>query len=283
MIINVLDKGYVKLINHMGDDMSPVLDARVSTGTDSNPERDDALREFLLEHRHTSPFESMIMQVELKIPICILRQLERHRTVDNCDGIVIESLDENFRKWFSPNEQSGRYTAFKEEFYIPDIILGPDKVNKQGSSKELDEELQNSYKNTLLNKNIEEYEEYNQYIQKGVSKETARFLLSQNVYTIRRFTASFHNWKDLLEKRKTRNAQREARKYAEAIYTIMRSLWPKSCALLEEHSFGGVHLCKTEVEWIKDLLSREGSKEFISRLGSYSERRWAKFFAKLTI
>ena len=281
MIINVLDKGYVKLINHMGDDMSPVLDARVSTGTDSNPERDDALREFLLEHRHMSPFESMIMQVELKIPICILRQLERHRTVDNCDGIVIESLDENFRKWFSPNEQSGRYTAFKEEFYIPDIILGPDKVNKQGSSKELDEELQNSYKNTLLNKNIEEYEEYNQYIQKGVSKETARFLLSQNVYTIRRFTASFQNWKDLLEKRKTKNAQREAQRYAEAIYTIMRGLWPKSCDLLEEHVFGGRHFCKSEVAWIKNLLSREGSKEFLTSLGNYSERRLSKFLAKL--
>ena len=282
MIINVLDKGYAKLINHMGDDMSPVMDARVSTGTDSNPARDDALREFLLEHKHTSPFESMIMQVELKIPICILRQLERHRTVDNCDGIVIESLDENFRKWFSPNEQSGRYTEFKEEFYIPDIILGPDKVNKQGSSKELDQELQDSYKTTLLNKNIEEYAEYDQFIQKGVSKETARFLLSQNVYTIRRFTASFHNWKDLLEKRRTKNAQREAREYAESIYTIMQHLWPKSCALLEEHSFGSRTFCSTEVEWIKEFLATEGSKERIASLGSYSERRWAKFLTKLT-
>jgi len=282
MIINVLDKGYAKLINHMGDDMSPVMDARVSTGTDSNPARDDALREFLLEHKHTSPFESMIMQVELKIPICILRQLERHRTVDNCDGIIIESLDENFRKWFSPNEQSGRYTAFKEEFYIPDIVLGPDKVNKQGSSKELDEELQNSYKNTLLNKNIEEYEEYNQYIQKGVSKETARFLLSQNVYTIRRFTASFQNWKDLLEKRKTKNAQREAQQYAQSIYTIMQHLWPRSCQLLEEHVFGARHFCRTEVEWIKGILAGAGAKERIASLGSYSERRWTKFLAKLT-
>jgi len=282
MIINVLDKGYAKLINHMGDDMSPVMDARVSTGTDSNPARDDALREFLLEHKHTSPFESMIMQVELKIPICILRQLERHRTVDNCDGIVIESLDENFRKWFSPNEQSGRYTEFKEEFYIPDIILGPDKVNKQGSSKELDQELQDSYKTTLLNKNIEEYAEYDQFIQKGVSKETARFLLSQNVYTIRRFTASFHNWKDLLEKRKTTNAQREAQQYAQSIYTIMQHLWPRSCALLEEHVFGSRNFCRTEVEWIKELLAREGAKEHIASLGGYSERRWTKFLAKLT-
>jgi thymidylate synthase (FAD) len=266
----------------MGDDMSPVMDARVSTGTESNPARDDALREFLLEHKHTSPFESMIMQVELKIPICILRQLERHRTVDNCDGIVIESLDENFRKWFSPNEQSGRYTEFKEEFYIPDIILGPDKVNKQGSSKELDQELQDSYKTVLLNKNIEEYAEYDQFIQKGVSKETARFLLSQNVYTIRRFTASFHNWKDLLEKRKTTNAQREAQQYAQSIYTIMQHLWPRSCQLLEEHVFGARHFCRTEVEWIKGILAGAGAKERIASLGSYSERRWTKFLAKLT-
>ena len=184
MIINVLDKGYAKLINHMGDDMSPVMDARVSTGTDSNPARDDALREFLLEHKHTSPFESMIMQVELKIPICILRQLERHRTVDNCDGIVIESLDENFRKWFSPNEQSGRYTEFKEEFYIPDIILGPDKVNKQGSSKELDQELQDSYKTTLLNKNIEDMQSTTSSFKKVYQKR------QQGSYCLKMYTPS---------------------------------------------------------------------------------------------
>ena len=88
----------------------------------------------------------------------------------------------------------------------------------------------------------------------------------------------FFTW---LWKRKTTNAQREAQQYAQSIYTIMQHLWPKSCDLLEEHVFGGRHFCKSEVAWIKNLLSREGSKEFLASLGNYSERRLSKFLAKL--
>lgn len=284
MNISVLDKGYVKLINHMGTDMSPVMDARVSTATESNPERDDALREYLWENRHTSPFESMVMQIELKVPLYILRQLERHRTVDNDDGVIIESLDENMRKWFSPNEQSGRYSVFEEEFYIPDEIKGQDTVNKQGSSENLDVALTADFIDSLKTSNQTDFNKYSRYIDDGVSKETARSFLHLNVYTIRRMTGSFLNWADFLRQRKTKHAQRETKQYAESIHSIIQHLWPKSAKLLEEYTFSGASLCRTDVLYLKELLGDPSLWEgkLSSKCGeSFSARRLKKLISKL--
>lgn len=284
MNIPVLDKGYVKLINHMGTDMSPVMDARVSTATESNPERDDALREYLWENRHTSPFESMVMQIELKVPLYILRQLERHRTVDNDDGVIIESLDENMRKWFSPNEQSGRYSVFDEEYYIPDEIKGQDNVNKQGSSENLDESLSDEFKDTLKENNASDFWSYKYFINKGVSKETARSFLHMNVYTTRRMTGSFLNWSDFLKQRRTKHAQREARQFSDAIFTIIQQLWPRSSTLLEEYTFNSASFCRTDLQYIKELLGDPSLWEgkLSSKCGeSFSARRLKKLISKL--
>ena len=285
MNIPVLDKGYVKLINHMGTDMSPVMDARVSTATESNPERDDALREYLWENRHTSPFESMVMQIELKVPLYILRQLERHRTVDNDDGVIIESLDENMRKWFSPNEQSGRYSVFDEEYYIPDEIKGQDNVNKQGSSENLDESLSDEFKDTLKENNASDFWSYKYFINKGVSKETARSFLHMNVYTTRRMTGSFLNWSDFLKQRRTKHAQREARQFSDAIFSIIQQLWPRSAELLEEYTFNSASFCRTDLQYIKELLGDPSLWEgkLSSKFGeSFSARRLKKLISKLS-
>jgi len=283
--IPVLDKGYVKLINHMGTDMSPVMDARVSTATESNPERDDALREYLWENRHTSPFESMVMQIELKVPLYILRQLERHRTVDNDDGVIIESLDENMRKWFSPNEQSGRYSVFDEEYYIPDEVKGQDNINKQGSSENLDESLSDEFKDTLKENNASDFSTYEYFINKGVSKETARSFLHINVYTTRRMTGSFLNWSDLLRQRKTKHAQRESQEYAKAIYSIVQHLWPRSAGLLEEYTFNSASFCRTDLQYLQELLGDPSLWEgkLSSKFGeSFSARRLKKLISKLS-
>jgi thymidylate synthase (FAD) len=269
----------------MGTDMSPVMDARVSTATESNPERDDALREYLWENRHTSPFESMVMQIELKVPLYILRQLERHRTVDNDDGVIIESLDENMRKWFSPNEQSGRYSVFEEEYYIPDEIKGQDNVNKQGSSENLDESLSDEFKDTLKENNASDFWSYKYFINKGVSKETARSFLHMNVYTTRRMTGSFLNWSDFLKQRRTKHAQREARQFSDAIFTIIQQLWPRSSTLLEEYTFNSASFCRTDLQYIKELLGDPSLWEgkLSSKFGeSFSPRRLKKLISKLS-
>jgi thymidylate synthase (FAD) len=267
----------------MGTDMSPVMDARVSTATESNPTRDDALREYLWENRHTSPFESMVMQIELKVPLYILRQLERHRTVDNDDGVIVESLDENMRKWFSPNEQSGRYSVFEEEYYIPDEIKGQDTINKQGSSEKLDEELSEEFQDTLKESNGSDFSTYEYFIDKGVSKETARSFLHLNVYTTRRMTGSFLNWSDLLKQRRTKHAQREAKQYADAIFTVIQQIWPRSAELLEEYTFNGTSFCRTDLQYLKELLGDSALWEGkLSKFGeSFSARRLKKLISKL--
>ena len=246
--IPVLDKGYVKLISSMDTDISPVLNARVSSATESNVERDDKLREFLWKNQHTSVFESLIAQIEIKIPIFCLRQLERHRTVDNCDGVIIESLDENFRKYFSPNEQSGRYAEFKDEFYIPEVenIRGQSLINKQKSEDNLAPETKDLLVGIYETAKDKGFYLYKEALKYGASKEQARINLTSNVYTIRRLTGSFLNWTNLLKLRLKENVQFETLEYAKAIGKIIESLWPKCYSLFEEYSLHSVTLSRKE-------------------------------------
>ena len=248
MEIKVLDKGYVKLINAMGTDMSPIFDARISTSSEANPERDDKLREYLWKNQHTSVFESLIAQIEIKIPLFCLRQLERHRTVDNCEGVIIESLDESFRKFFSPNEQSGRYTEFEEEFYIPseDTIRGQHPTNKQKSEDNLTLGTRQAIWNIYAYGTAESYKSYEDAIDWGAAKEQARICLTPNIYTKRRLTGSFLNWANLLRLRKKSDAQFETVKYADAIGQIIETLWPKCYFLFEEYSLFSISLSRKE-------------------------------------
>ncbi len=225
--IKVLDKGYVKLISHMGDDMSPLADARISSQVEADPKRDNGLRSYLWEHQHTSTFQSMICQIEVKLPLFVLNQFHRHRTV-NLDGLEVESQEEGFRKWFSPNEQSGRYSKFEEEFYIPETVLAQDTKNKQGSVDTLCEMEQSIFLGSLESKNSKSYALYNDAIEHGVSKEYARLYLEPNLYTKRRITGDFVNWTNLLKLRLDSHAQPESVAYAKAFTEIIRSLWPIS-------------------------------------------------------
>ena len=129
MEYKVLDKGYVKYVRHMGDDLSPVEDARMSTNNPTGVDiaKDDKLREFLWKNQHTSPFEGCVLTVEMKIPLFTLHQLDRHRTLD-INGF--EETYDDFRKYTSRNEFSGRYAEFPDEFYIPSLkrLGGQDNI-----------------------------------------------------------------------------------------------------------------------------------------------------------
>ncbi len=120
--IKVLDHGFVKLIDYMGNDLSIVNAARVSTGSDSkSPKQDSELIRYLMRHQHTSPFEMVETVWHIKLPIFVARQMIRHRTA----GV---------------SEISGRYSVLNTEFYIPepDRIKGKGKINVQGSEGEVD-------------------------------------------------------------------------------------------------------------------------------------------------
>jgi thymidylate synthase (FAD) len=149
----VLDKGYVKLVDYMGNDLSPIESARMSTDnpTGVDERKDDKLREFLWKNNHSSPFESLILTVEMKLPIFVLREFDRHRSID-IDNTVIEGQSD-FRKYNSRNEFSGRYAEMPAECYVPDRsrLQPQSSANKQGSSGELNESVKNIFLEDIKN------------------------------------------------------------------------------------------------------------------------------------
>ena len=114
---SVLDKGFIRVVDYMGDDQAIVQAARVSHGPGNKTVRkDEALIRFLMRHRHTSPFEACELKLHVKLPIFVARQWIRHRTAN-------------------VNEISGRYSVLKDEFYIPDTLRSQSRDNHQSSEK----------------------------------------------------------------------------------------------------------------------------------------------------
>lgn len=256
-MIKVLDKGYVNLIRHMGDDISIVEDARMSTDNKSNIDvaKDDNLRNYLWKNAHTSPSEGCVMTVEMKIPLFVLRQLDRHRTLD-IDNLEINDYDE-FRKYTSRNEFSGRYAEFDDEFYFPEPsrIQKQDSVNKQGSGSSFTLDEAQAIIESLKEDCFDSYLHYQVMIKKGLAKELARIWIPVNVYTKIRVTANLLNWLKMLKLRLDPHAQYEVRVYAEAIAEIIKQLWPKAWQVFEENTLYGTQLSRTEIQAITKELN----------------------------
>lgn len=236
MEIKVLDKGYVKYVRSMGDDLSPLEDARMSTNNPTGVDevKDDRLREHLWKNQHTSSFEGCVITLEIKIPLHILHQLDRHRTTDIG---AIETYD-GFRKYTSRNEFSGRYAVLPEEFYIDDeaSIKAQDTINKQGSKGELSSVVKNRFIENVKAHSKAGFELYNQALQDGISREKARVLVSPNVYTKIRITANLVNWFKFLVLRLDKHAQFEIQEYARAIDAIINQYWPKCSAVFHKYN-----------------------------------------------
>ena len=165
MEIKVLDKGFVRLIDWMGDDSAIVQAARVSYGAGTKTKREDAgLINYLWQHQHLSPFEMVEIKLHVKLPIFIARQWIRHRTAN-------------------VNEYSGRYSIMKPEFYIPEKLLKQSSDNKQCSSTE---EIENAsqYIQAIENQCNTSYKLYEEMLNKGVSREIARIILPLNTYCV---------------------------------------------------------------------------------------------------
>ena len=237
--IKVLDKGYVRLIDHMGDDLAPLRAARMSTDnpTGEDESKDDKLRNYLWSKDHSSVFEMAEMVVEMKLPLFILRQLDRHRTLE----YPAESVDTVSRKYMSRNEFSGRYSVMPDEFYIPhpDRIRGKGVVNKQSSEGELPEHVRMSVVRGINDASEHAYHNYIEMLAAGVSNEIARMMLPMNIYTKIQLKGCLLSWLKMLSKRLPPDAQWEVREYAKAISTYVRALWPKSWDVFENNTLHG--------------------------------------------
>jgi thymidylate synthase (FAD) len=209
---NVLDHGFVRLVDYMGDDLDIVRGARVSYDADwrtgESENKDSKLIHYLLSHKHTSPFECVVFTMEIKCPLFVARQWHRHRT-------------------WSYNEVSARYTELPEEFYVPAC----DQITTQHESSKQMRTLKPHEDPQYLQDYVREHSKtsfaiYKEFIRMGYPRELARAILPVGTYTRFFGTVDLHNLFHFLTLRLGAHAQYEIRVYAEAICDIIRSIVP---------------------------------------------------------
>jgi thymidylate synthase (FAD) len=233
----VLDHGYVELRNLAGptrrqmrnapfeyrpfdaDDVDPAQAARMSFeqfDSDRTYEQDMKLNEYLLKNMHTSPFEQIIVWVEVKVPIFVDRQLVRHRT-------------------WRRNESSARYIVLPDTWYIPTVVGGKAKSAKQGQEDNLPIEIQEMFKGDLQDQCAIGYSKYLDYIDQGVAPEHARMFLHLNHYVHWVGNVDLGNMFHFLKLRAHSHAQIEAQKYAYAIIDLLTPHLPGLMSLFNKH------------------------------------------------
>ena len=222
--IDVLDHGFVRLVDSMGDDMSIVRAARVSYDAEPRGDgSDEKLIKYLMRNRHTSPFEAVVFTFEVKAPIFVFRQWHRHRT-------------------WSYNEVSARYTALPEEWYVPDprSIGTQSKDNKQ--MRDFDGAMTSADVEAVARINVtcqNAHDHYKILIDAGVPRELARSVLPVATYSRMFATVDLHNLFHFLRLRLHEHSQYEIRVYAEAILQLIAEECPVAVEAFKETLDGG--------------------------------------------
>ena len=227
MKIDVLDHGYVRLVDVLGTDLSVVNAARVSYDKESKTREDGSLTindqrllKFLWDERHTSPFRHAAMTFEVYAPLFVARQWWKH-------AVASTHVDDQ-NGW---NESSRRYITEKEEFYIPkgsDWRSKPEN-SKQGSGENLVNSVGGYFTNKLHDTMLSGVNLYNKAMEAGIAPEQARlFLPAYSMYVRWRWTVSLHGTLSFLEQRLPSDAQFEIREYAEAVKKLTKESFPQT-------------------------------------------------------
>ena len=218
--VKVLDYGHVRLVDHMGSDLSIVRSARVSydavwrTGEDAG--KDAKLIQYLIKNRHTTPLESVTFTFDVKAPIFVFRQWHRHRT-------------------WAYNEMSARYTELPEEFYVPEAnqITTQSTSNKQMRTDEAHPEAE-SFRALMRATNTIAFKAYHTMLAEGCPRELARSVLPVATYSQMFGTVNLHNLFHFLGLRTHAHAQYEIRVYALAMLELIRPICPVAVTAWEE-------------------------------------------------
>jgi len=268
-IFPVLDHGFVRVVDYMGNDSSIVQAARVSYGKGTKKVNEDkGLINYLMRHRHTTPFEMCDIKFHIKLPIFIARQWIRHRTA-------------------SINEYSARYSVLEDEFYIPDPqnIAAQSKKNHQGRDEEkqlsvveqnrileiLKTDSQNGYNHYLEMMNEDKKGNIIDKSKDGVARELARMNLTLNCYTEWYWKINLHNLFHFLALRTDSHAQYEIREYANIMLDMVKKCVPHSFAAFEKYRIGGKEFSRDEIATIKKLVKGQKVEQENSNL---SKREW---------
>ena len=274
--IEVLDHGFIRVIDYMGDDSSIVQSARVSYGKGTKKiSNDKGLIKYLMRHRHSTPFEMCEIKFHIKLPIFIARQWIRHRTAN-------------------VNEYSARYSILDKEFYIPSAenLAAQSAINNQGRGDALtDDEASNVIQ--ILKKDAEQtYSNYETLLNEssegniidesksGIARELARMNLTLNTYTQWYWKIDLNNLLHFLALRADDHAQYEIRVYADAMLDIVKKWVPLTYEAFEDYRIGGTELSAKEVNLMRKLL--KGEKVSFEEEG-LSKREWSDLQRKFEI
>ena len=226
MKVNVLDKGYIEVVDTLGDDLTPVNAARVSFGGRSKTfeDKDRRLSKFLIKHKHFSPFRHQHVMMIIKAPEFVMRQWYKH-------VVGIETTSSHPTKDHAWNEISGRYVPV-EDYYYPQYFRKQSDDNKQASEGEIEDQKQGYF---LWEKGLHQVQEtYKELLELGVAKEQARAILPLSQYTQVWWTASFQAIMNFIELRNEKTAQVEIQEYARALKKIMLEVYPETTKIWEE-------------------------------------------------
>ena len=258
----VLDHGFVRVIDYMGDDAAICQAARVSYGRGTKSvQNDEGLIRYLMRHWHSTPFEMCEIKLHVKLPVFVARQWIRHRTAN-------------------VNEYSARYSILDREFYIPapEHVNAQSVVNNQGRGQQLGAEESARVLEILKADSTRAYDNYEAMIsedgQDGLARELARMNLPANIYTQWYWKVDLHNLFHFLRLRADSHAQYEIRVYAEEICRIVADWVPAAYGAFEDYRLGGAQLSGRALDCVRRMLAGE---EVTQENSGMSKGEWREF------
>ncbi len=274
--ISVLDHGFVRVIDYMGDDTSIVQAARVSYGKGTKKvSTDSGLIKYLMRHWHSTPFEMCEIKYHVKLPIFIARQWIRHRTAN-------------------VNEYSARYSILDKEFYLPknEHLAAQSKSNRQGRGEVLEGEQAKKVLSLLKNDAERTYENYETMLNErydgsvvdeketGLARELARMNLTLNTYTQWYWKTDLLNLMNFLRLRADHHAQYEIRAYADVMLDTLKRWVPTTYDAFMDYRVGGTEVSSKGKIIIQKLISGEKVDPEQSGL---SKREWNELMSALEL
>ncbi|MDA7551939.1 FAD-dependent thymidylate synthase [Rhodobacteraceae bacterium] len=263
----VLDHGFVRVIDYMGDDAAICQAARVSYGKGTKSvQNDEGLIRYLMRHWHSTPFEMCELKLHVKLPVFVARQWIRHRTAN-------------------VNEYSARYSILDREFYIPapDKVAAQSVVNNQGRGEVLTGTEAAQVLEILKADSTRAYDNYEAMIsqdgQQGLARELARMNLPANIYTQWYWKVDLHNLFHFLRLRADAHAQYEIRVYADEMCKLVADWVPFAYRAFEDYRMGGATLSATALDCVRRMV---GGEKVTQETSGMSKGEWREFEATLS-
>ena len=272
----VLDHGFIRIVDYMGNDSAVVQAARVSYGTGTKQVREDrGLIRYLMRHRHTTPFEMCEIKLHVKLPIFVARQWVRHRTANI-------------------NEYSARYSYLDKEFYVPqpEHLATQSSTNRQGRGAVLEGQEAAKVLQILREDASRSHDHYVEMMnedesgitlrdgQHGLARELARMNLTLNFYTQWYWKVNLHNFMHFLSLRADQHAQYEIRTYAETMLKILEKWVPQVYEAFCDYRLSSFEMSSPALAVVKKLVAGEP----VDQVGSgLSSREWCELMVTLDL